>query len=336
MTSLVTGASGFLGGRLTEMLRSHGEEVRALVRTERDAAALTARGVRCVIGGLDDKPRITEAAKGVRHIFHCAGLSSDWGDWASFYESNVVGVANLLEVAERLPHLARLVHVSTTDVYGYPEVACDERAAMRDVALPYNRSKCMGEQLVQRAHRETGLKTTIVRPASIYGPRSKDFVVEVARTLVAGLMPVIDGGHARAGLVYVDDVVTAMLDATASPAAVGGIYNLRHPEDVTWRAFFEAFAARLLARPRFVSLGGRLAFRIGAALERLHRLLASRRRPLMTRHAVQIFGRDQGFDIEHAKRDLGFAPRFDLDAGLDRTMAWLEGAEGKKAVPRRT
>ena len=74
---------------------------------------------------------------------------------------------------------------------------------------------------------------------------------------------------------------------------------------------------------------------VGAVMECLHRLVAARTRPLVTRHAVNIFGRDQGFDIERAQREIGFAPRFDLSAGLDRTMAWLDGAEGRKAVPRR-
>ena len=67
-------------------------------------------------------------------------------------------------------------------MYGYPRVPCDESAPMRqDVGLPYNRTKIQGEEAVWRAHREHGLPVTVVRPATIYGPRGKDFVVEMPR-----------------------------------------------------------------------------------------------------------------------------------------------------------
>ncbi len=88
---------------------------------------------------------------------------------------------------------------------------------MRDVGLPYNRTKIQGEEAVWRAHREHGLPVTVVRPATIYGPRGKDFVVEIANLLRQRMMLLIDGGRARGGFTYVDNVAQAMMDAAVEP-----------------------------------------------------------------------------------------------------------------------
>jgi nucleoside-diphosphate-sugar epimerase len=333
MKILVTGATGFLGKRVVDLALERGHHVVALARPTSDLGSLSTTAVEIATGRLEDRESLARAVRGVGIVYHCAARSSDWGSWDEFYSSNVIGVRNLLEVSARAGTVSRFLHVSTTDVYGYPVVACGEEAGVRDVGLPYNRSKGLAEREVLRAHRETGLPITIVRPASIYGPRSKDWIVEIGRLLVQRQMILVNGGHARAGLVFVDDVAEAMMAAAVSPRTVGEAYNLRHPADTTWRTFCDALADLLGAPharrsfPRWLLLG------VGGVLERVGRLRAARR-PLVTRHAVHLFSRDQGFLIGKAERDFGFAPAFDLDAGLAATRAWLDSADGQRAVPR--
>jgi len=334
MKILVTGATGFLGRRVVDLAIERGHHVVALARPTSDLGSLSSTAAQIVSGRVEDRESLARAVEGVRIVYHCAARSSDWGSWDDFRSSNVIGVRNLLEVSARAGTVERFLHVSTTDVYGYPAVACEEDAPVRDVGLPYNRSKGLAEQEVLRVHRETGLPVTIVRPASIYGPRSKDWIVVIGRLLVQRQMVLVNGGRARSGLVFVDDVVEAMMVAAASPRTVGEAYNLRHPADTTWQTFCDALADLLGAPHVRRSLPSWLLLGVGGVLEPMYRLLQVAHRPFVTRHGVHLFSRDQGFPIRKAERDFGFAPTFNLDAGLDATRAWLDSADGQRAVPR--
>src|SRR5262249_42866005 len=133
-----------------------------------------------------DAAALDAALRGVDLVFNCAGRSSDWGAWREFHSANVLGVRALLAAAHRAASVQRFVHVSTTDVYGYPLSGCDETHPIRDVGLPYNRSKAIGDRIAMQFHQRTGLPVTVVRPATVFGPESKDWCTEIARLLVCG------------------------------------------------------------------------------------------------------------------------------------------------------
>src|ERR1700744_5684817 len=199
MPVLVTGASGFLGGRLTEVLALVGEQVTVLARPSSDLRHLAGlAGVRIVLGDLTENAAVAEAVRGVTHVFHCAAASTDWAPREVYLQSNVIGTETLLAAAQQIPNLERFVHVSTTDVYGYPVVPCNETGALLDVGLPYNRTKILAEQAVWQSSRK-GLPVTVVRPATIYGPRGKAFVTDIAELLRTRQMAYIGRGQARGG-----------------------------------------------------------------------------------------------------------------------------------------
>ena len=222
MTALVTGASGFLGGRLAEMLAREGEQVTVLARAHSDLRYLsefTGTQVRVVRGSLTDRAAVMEAVRDETYIFHCAAASTDWAPTEVYLESNVKGTEMLLQAAREARRLERFLHVSTTDVYGYPAIPCCETGALRDVGLPYNRTKILAEEAVWKAAREGGLPVTVIRPATIYGPRGKAFVADIADLLRKGQMAYICGGRATGGFLYVDNAVDAMMAAARCPAA---------------------------------------------------------------------------------------------------------------------
>ncbi|MDJ0497354.1 MAG: NAD-dependent epimerase/dehydratase family protein [Acidimicrobiia bacterium] len=332
MTTLVTGASGFIGSHLVSSLAARGEEVRVLARPSSDLGSLAGLGVAVVRGDLSDPKSLREAAADVRVIYHCAALASDWGPWADFVRANVGGVASLLDAAVAAGTVERFVHVSTTDVYGYPRRVPEESGPRRDVGLAYNRSKILGELLVEECHRRTGLPTTIVRPVTVFGERSQPFAVEIGRLLLAGQMPLIGGGTVRAGLIYVADLVDAMITAAIAPQAVGQAYNLRDPEDMTWRQFIVGYADGLGISRRLRTVPEPLAVAGAHIMERTYRAMGRKERPLLTHLAVKVMTRDQGYPISRAQRDLGFAPRVGLEGGQQRTIEWLLSPEGQAAI----
>ena len=332
MRVLVTGATGFIGGRLAERLLEDGHEVRLLVRRPAAAARLQAAGATLVEGSLENRASLDQAVQGVSVVYHCAGLATDWAPWADFEQVNVLGAGELAEAAARVPGLQRFVHLSSTDVYGYPKVACADDAGLHDVGLPYNRSKVLGEAAVLLVAHATGLRVTIIRPATVYGPRSKDWAVEMSRLLQKKEMLHVSGGRAGAGLVYVDNLVDALFAAVKTEAAVGRAYTIRDTGTQSWREYLEVLASGLGLPPPRMSLPYGVAMGLGAVSEWLWTLARAKSRPLITRHAVQILGRDQGYGIDRAVNELGFTSRISFEEGMARTIEWLQSPEGQAAL----
>jgi nucleoside-diphosphate-sugar epimerase len=323
MAVLVTGATGFLGGRLAQMLADSGETVRVLARPGSDLRHLAGYPVEIVQGGLSQPECLSRAAQGVTHIYHCAGCSTDWAPWGVYYESNVAGVRNLLRASAMAPDLQRFLHVSTTDVYGYPVEPCEESYPLTDTGLPYNRSKVQGEALVWDASRDSGLPVTIVRPATIYGPRGKAFATDIAELIRQGLMAVIDGGSASGGFCYVDNAVQAIVQAAAASETRGQAYNIADGTGVTWRAYVDALADGLKQRRPWIDLPSGLAFPLARVMEAPHRYLRIPGRPLLTLHAVYLLSRSQEFPIGKARREFNFSPAITFEEGIARTVEWL-------------
>lgn len=265
---------------------------------------------------LSDTGALAQAVQDVSVIYHCAARSTDWAPWPSYYESNVTGVQNLLDAAAKAPTLRRFLHVSTTDVYGYPRVPCSESGPTRDVGLPYNRTKILGDELVRRSN----LPFTIIRPATIYGPRGKDFATTIATHLRQGTMAVIDGGRAPGGFCYVDNVVDAMMAAAHSDAALGQAYNLSDGTQVNWRTYVDGIARGIGTRRAWIDIPATLAFPLARAFEILPG------RPMLTRHAVYLLSRSQEYPAAKARRDFGYAPRVSISEGMARTIEWLNAS----------
>ena len=331
MPALVTGSSGFLGGRVAQILSERGEEVVVLARPGADLRHLAAMPVRVVRGDLSEAAALRDAVGEVTQVFHCAACSTDWAPRATYVDANVVGTENLLAAARRAPRLRRFVHVSTTDVYGYPAVPCTEEQPMVDAGLPYNQTKGAGEAAVWRAHAE-GLPVTVVRPATIYGPRGKDFTQEIAAMLRLRLMAYVGGGRATGGFTYVDNVAQAMMDAAGSDRALGEAYNISDGTNATWREYVTGFAEQLGTSRPWIDLSVGMAERLARGFEGVHRWLKLGGRPLLTRHAVLLLGRDQEFPAGKARRDFGFAPEVLLEEGIARSVAWLRDRAAPKRV----
>jgi nucleoside-diphosphate-sugar epimerase len=334
MPVLVTGASGFLGGRLAEVLARRGEQVTVLARTNSDLRHLSefaGSQVQVVRGRLTDNIPVMNAVREATHIFHCAAASTDWALPEVYLESNVRGTETLLLAAREASQLQRFVHVSTTDVYGYPLVPCSEKGTLRDVGLPYNRTKILAEKAVWRAARENGLPVTVFRPATIYGPRGRAFVTDIADLLEKRQMAQINGGRASGGFLYVDNAVDAMIAAAWLPAAKGETYNLADGTGASWKEYVTALANGLGYKTPWINLSYATAMTIACAMEAPYRWVKSLPgRPMLTRHAVALLGKDQEFPSDKARMELGNFSQVSLSEGVARSVDWLKALGGTK------
>jgi nucleoside-diphosphate-sugar epimerase len=331
---LVTGATGFIGGHLAERLVKEGHRVRCLVRASSDTSRLRALDVELAVGDLTDARSLAGEVEGCRYVLHCGAQVSDWGTAEEIGRINVGGTRDLL-AASAAGSVRRFVHFSTTDVYGYPGgAAIDETYAGARFANWYSQTKRDAEAEVRRA----SIEAVILRPATVYGPRSTDVVGEIAKALRGGHMLLVGGGRAVAGLCYVDNLVDAAILALRHEAAPGqaprqrgqtplSSFNITDGLDVTWKRFTDDLADGLgCSRPRW-SLPYPVALGLGFALEHGYRLLRRTTGlstpPLLSRQAVHVLGRNQDFSNRKARELLGWEPRVGYTAGLETTLAWL-------------
>jgi nucleoside-diphosphate-sugar epimerase len=325
---LVTGASGFLGGHLVQRLAAEGHAVRCLVRAGSDTSLLEALDVELAVGDLTVAASLEAAVDGCRRVFHCGALVSDWATVEEITAVNVRGTRSLIEACAA-SSVRRFVHVSTTDVYGYPGGAqIDETHVARRFRNWYAQTKLAGEAEVRRVAGESGLEVVILRPATIYGPRSTEVIGQIARALLGGQMVLIGGGRAIAGLCYVENVVDAAVLAARSERATGEAFNVTDGLAVTWKELTDGLAAGLGCSPARLSLPYWLASAIGFSLEHGYRLL--RRATgittpaLLSRQAVDVLGVDQDFSNRKLRETLAWEPRIDYASGLARTVEWLK------------
>jgi nucleoside-diphosphate-sugar epimerase len=324
---LITGASGFLGGRLAQRLLQEGYPVRCLVRASSDTSKLEQIGVQIAVGDLTRAASLARAVQGCNYVFHCGALVSDWATTGEIVQTNVAGTRSLLEASVDAS-VRRFIHFSTTDVYGHPNApAIDESFAQARFRNWYAQTKLSAEAEVRRAERAHALEAVILRPATVYGPGSTDVVGEIARAIRARNMLLVDGGRAVAGLCYVDNLMDAALLALRHESAPGEAFNVSDGLGVTWKEFTDGLADGLgYAKVRW-SLPYWLASGLGFSLEHGYRLLRKttglHTAPLLSRQAVQVLGSNQDFSNRKARELLGWEPRVDYSAGLEETLEWL-------------
>jgi nucleoside-diphosphate-sugar epimerase len=240
----VTGATGFIGGRLVDYLVLHYEaSVRALIRGYGRAVRLARLPVDLVVGDVLDFASVQEGIKGCDFVFHCASDAS--GDDETRYRIIVEGTRNALEAAKQA-EVKRFIHVSTIAVHGpNPGSSVNENSPMIYGTGVYADAKIDAEKLVHRYTKDVGLPVVIVRPTIVYGPRSVAWTLNPINAMKKGKISLLEGGSGTVNHVYIDDVVQALLLAATHPEAVGETFIASCGSVVTWREFYGYYAQML-------------------------------------------------------------------------------------------
>ena len=242
---LITGATGFIGCRLAEILHLRGEwEIRALVRDPSTAARLARLPIDMVVGDVRSKDDVRRAVDGCDTIVHCA-VGKSWGRRREIMDVTVHGTKNVGEAA-LASGAGRFIHLSSIAIHGNDvQSIVNESTPIRpDISDDYGESKALAEQVIQRLIGR-GLRAVILRPACVYGPFDESFVVSPVLRLIAGRLVVVGGTPSNT--VYVDNVVHAIVRAMeASEGRVEGqTLTIGGDDNLTWDGFFGYFAQYL-------------------------------------------------------------------------------------------
>lgn len=321
MTTLVTGAAGFLGSHVTRQLVARGEAVRVLMRPSSSNKAISDLSLEYVTGDLRDAESLDRAMKGVRRVFHVA---ADYRLWAKkprdIYDSNVGGTKNLLAAAERAG-VEQLIYTSTVAAIAVdrPELPNEfTNARLDEMVGHYKRSKWMAEQEALQASKK-GLPVIVAMPTTPVGPWDwkPTPTGKIILDFLNGKMP----GYVETGLnfVGVEECAAGHLLA-AEKGKVGeryllGAENLTLKELLDMLSKITGLAAPRLKIPHGVALG------VAYVETGFSRLVG--KEPQIPVEGVRIAQHNMFVDASRAQRELGFQPG-PVAAALERAVRWYQ------------
>ncbi|WP_213875154.1 NAD-dependent epimerase/dehydratase family protein [Pseudomonas sp. dw_358] len=328
MKILVTGASGFIGGRFARFALEQGLDVRVNGRRSEAVEHLQRRGAQFIPGDLGDAELARRLCMGVDAVVHCAGAVSQWGRRQDFIQANVQVTENVVEACLK-EHVQRLVHLSSPSIYfdGRSHLNIKEEQIPRRFYNHYGASKYLAEQKVFGAA-EFGLEVLALRPRMVTGAGDMAIFPRLLQLQRKRRLAIIGNGLNRVDFTSVHNLNQALLSALqVGPAALGKAYNISNGAPLPiWDVI--NYVLRRMQLPtvtRYRSFG--LAY--GAALlnEGACSLWPGRPRPTLSRLGTQVLNKSFTLDISRARHHLGYEPSVSLWAALDEFCGWWQASQ---------
>ena len=343
----ITGASGFIGGKIAERLLAEGRRVRVLAR--RPLPGLEKLGAEVVPGDLDNAAALQRGCMGAGTVFHVAGRVGVWGPDADFFKVNVDGTRHVISAC-RAAGVPRLVYTSSPSVvYTGGDLAGINESAPLCTKAPcaYPTSKAAAECLVGNAH-SADLATVSLRPHLVWGPGDKNVVPRVLALAQKDRLKIIGPGRNKVDVTHIANVVDAHLLAEGAllPGSTAPFHAPSRPgasraglpvNGPGGRAYFITngepvvlwdWINQLLRGVGIPEITRRVplpvAYAAGGLMEALWRMLPLKGEPPMTRFVAKEMATDHWFDISAARRDLGYVPRVTMAAGTAELIEHLK------------
>ncbi|MGB0238580.1 MAG: NAD-dependent epimerase/dehydratase family protein [Cycloclasticus sp.] len=324
---LVSGASGFIGRRLSEYLSSQGHEVWALLR--QPGVGPWAKTFYCEIGKDQLPNSLLEGVDGVFHLANVAHTDLTDSDTERYWQVNVMGTKALLQAAVNAD-VSRFVYFSSVKAAADPGEECvDERwDHMPDDA--YGRSKCEAEQLVLAEGKRSGMHVCNLRPSLVYGLGVKGNLMRMLQAVARGRFPPLPEFGNRRSMVALDDLISAAWLVMDNVKANGQTYIVADSVGYSPRKLYEAMYSELgVSIPRWVIPLNLLRFcaAAGDALEWLVKL----KMPLNSQVLMRLTG-SAYYRAERIQKDLGWQPTHTFFDVLPQMIQGLQSPELENSV----
>jgi nucleoside-diphosphate-sugar epimerase len=318
---LVTGGGGFLGSAIVRLLRERDRPVRSLAR--RRYPLLDSLGVEQHQGDLGNAMAVTRAVQGCGTVFHVAAKAGIWGPYREYYHTNVTGTEHVM-AASREYGVRRLIYTGSPSVVftGHDLEGVDESIPYADhYDAAYPATKAIAEKLVL-ASNSASLATLALRPHLIWGPGDNNILPRVYARARARRLYRIGKRNPLIDLTYIDNAALAHVQAAE---------RLEPGSAISGRAYFIAQGHPVPLWDmvnRFLEIGGLppvsrsvprgLAVVAGALLEAAYALLSLPGEPRMTRFLARELSTAHWYNLDAARRDLGYSPAVGIEEGLER------------------
>lgn len=320
-TAVVTGANGFVGSHLVDILLANNYKVRCIIRKTSNTRWLDGKDVEIFTCGLSDKEGLRKCFENTDYIFHVAGVVKSKKPEGYFY-GNVELTRNLLETAlEFKETIKRLVIVSSQtacgpSLNGKPITEEDECKPI----TTYGRSKLAEEKLALSFKEK--LPITICRAPAVYGERDTEIFI-FFQTFNKGLMTTIGFNKKLVSLIHVKDLVSGFLLAAESQNAAGETYFISSEKYYTWEEVGEVTSRVMQKKPFKVKVPHFIVYTI-AAIAQFFSLASSKAATLNIEKAKDITQAAWICDTSKAIRDLGYRQNISLEEGIKLTVDWYK------------
>ncbi|MFD9597171.1 NAD-dependent epimerase/dehydratase family protein [Kitasatospora sp. NPDC059973] len=310
MVIAITGAAGMLGSRLAERLLADGKDVRGVDLRPGPGVA--------VVGDIRDPAVMARALDGAEVLVHAAAALPSYPD--EQIRSIIVGGTENVFAAAHAAGTPRVVHISSTAVYGLPKVVPTPETYPREPVDTYSRAKAAAEEIAER-HRAAGMCVPILRPKTFVGPGRMGLFSMLFEWAEEGRnFPVLGRGDVRIQMFGIDDLVDAVVTVLTAPDDVANdTYNLAAAEFGTLRQDFQAVLDAAGHGKRVVALPARPALTVLSTLQK------ARLSPVYGRLLHKLM-EDSYVSIDKAGERLGFAPRLSNRDAILRTYDWWRTA----------
>jgi NAD dependent epimerase/dehydratase len=309
---LATGADGFIGSHLVELLVAAGARVRAMVYYNswnnlgwlRELSPHVLSAIEIFPADIRDAERVQQAVAGCEYVFHLSSLIAipySYEAPRSYVETNIIGALNVLQACRQSTTLARLVHVSTSEVYGTARQIPIPESHPLVGQSPYAATKIGADKLAESFHLSFGLPVVIARPFNTYGPRqtARAVIPTIASQLLAGKDRLELGAlHPTRDFNYVTDTARGMIALALAEEATGRVVNIGSGEEWSIARTVELLCDIVGRRVEIVTDDAR----IRPANSEVNRLLA---------------------DNSLIRQLCGWQPRVSFIDGLTRTVEWI-------------
>jgi nucleoside-diphosphate-sugar epimerase len=331
-TILVTGASGFLGTRLVEVLTRKGYPVRALIRKLSSSARLEEAGAEIYFGDVADLESLRQAFKGSNMVVHAAADTA--GDERDGEWSTIGGTKNILHLCGE-ENIRKLIYISSCAVYGvadYPKGAVIREEGLLE-AFPekrgsYSWAKLKADQIVVEAMNKGTLPIINLRPGTIWGPGGQIFTPILGFSLGKKMYAVIGNGKFVLPFVYIDNLVEVIVKAIENQDINSGVYNVIDPERITKREYMNRLVKRLYPGATCLYIPYTLLYLAVYMQEMMFSLLG--RKPFLTRYRLNSSQKSILYDSSKLQRDFQWRPSVSFEEGTKNVIDY----ELNRCIPR--
>lgn len=326
---LVTGSNGFMGSHLVEMLLESGEYiVKGMVLRGTDEKYLENakknQDFTVVYADLTEPSSLQVATEKTEIIYHLAAVVSDWGPEEIFNKIIFEGTKNLVNAAIK-NGVKRIVFMSSLAVHGLGgHIDADENTPYKPIPyMHYSGAKVKTEQFLFEKENVGEIEAVIVRPGfEIIGPRNLVSFYKMAENIEKGSFGVINGGKKLISLVYVKNLVAALIHLGNLEGARGEAFIVR---DVswTWKRYLEEVSSRLGCKVPKLSTPYGLIAPFVLLIDFFARLFKAKNSPILNRYRINVPRNDIDFSSQKLL-DTGFKPPFTFEEGLDASIRWYK------------
>ena len=323
MKILITGATGFVGSHVADILSSKGYDIRCIVRKTSNLRWVENKNYELMEASLNDADSLVEAVKGVDYVYHIAGLISA-KNLEGYMKGNRDATRNLLNVVKKhSPNIKRFLYMSSQTASG-PAKSLDKPI---DETMPcnpitsYGKSKKAGEEVAKEYMKD--LPITIVRAPAVYGPRDTA-TFSIFKAVKSGLGTFIGFKPKYVSLIHSKDLASGIIQATESDNTIGETYFISSEEFYTWDKLIPLMA-KIMNKKHIIKL--RLPHSIVLAAGAVTELFGkfSSKPP--------VFNYEKGIDfiqdywicsVNKAKSDFNYKQNISVEAGFEDTINWYK------------